>query len=89
MLPKQKIVQSFISAFNQEVTKIEVIRIALNDYKTKWQTLNPDLTETNLDLSQAGDMNTFLTKLNELMDLSIVTTISTKHIMSHDVKGLD
>lgn len=88
-IAKQKIVQSFISAFNEQARIIEAARIKLNDYKTKWQTLNPNLTDTNLTSQQASNVNSYIADLNTLADLPIVAVVESKNIPTHDTKGLD
>lgn len=88
-LPKQKIIQSFISAFNIEARKIESARIQLNNYKAKYQNLNPGLTDTNLTPADVQAMNNYLNTLNTLCNQGIVSTIESKDIPSHDTKGLD
>jgi len=86
---EEKIVQSFISIFNKEVNKIIAAKDILLAYKTKYQNLNPDITETNLSAQNVSDMNTFLTNLTSLCGTAIVTTVANKEQISHDEKALD
>lgn len=88
-MDKRKIVQSIVTAFNEQAKIIEAVKNKLNSYKTKFQNHNPDLTNTNLSTQNVSDMNTYITDLNTLCDLPIVITMENKDIPSHDIKGLD
>lgn len=86
---KEIIVQSFITAFCEQKMIIEAARIQMNIYKTKYQALNPDLTDTALTAQNVTDATQYITDLNTLADLAIVATLEGKLCDSHDTKGLD
>jgi hypothetical protein len=88
-MTKHKIVQSFITGFNEQARLVQAARDALSAYKSKWQLLNPNTTGTNLTSQQVSDMGSYLSQLTTVCNLPIVAAIEAKDIPSHDVKGLD
>lgn len=58
-------------------------------YKTKYQLLNPDLTDTNLTTAQLTAINTFITSLNTLRNDVVVTTVQSKNHPSHGTGALE
>lgn len=86
---KEKIVQAFVEAVSEVADAIIAADALAQDYKTKWQALNPDLTDTNLSSAQVSDVNTWITSLNTLRNDAIVTTVKNKTQKSHGTRALN
>jgi hypothetical protein len=89
VLANTKHVQAFVQAV-KEVSDLVIQADALaQDYKTKWQAINPDLTGTNLTAGQVSAVNNWITSLNTLRNDAVVTTIQGKDQPSHGTKALE
>jgi len=88
VLANTKYVQAFIQAV-KEVADLVIKADALaQDYKTKWQAINPDLTGTNLTAGQVNAVNIWITSLNDLRNDVVVTTVEGKSQISHGTGAL-
>lgn len=83
-----KIVQAFIQAVKEVSDKVIEADNLAQAYKTKWQALNPDLTNTNLTAGQVSAVNTWITSLNTLRNDAVVTTVQGKDQPSHGTGAL-
>jgi hypothetical protein len=84
-----KIAQSFIQAFNEVTAKIKQVDALAQDYKAKYQALNPDLAGTAITAGNLSDMNTLINSLNTLASDPVVATIESKSVPSHGTGALD
>ena len=85
----EKVVQSFIEAFNEVTAKIKELDTLAQEYKGKYQALSPNLAGTALTAGNVSDMNTLITSLNSLAITPIVATMESKSVPSHDIGALD
>ena len=88
VLANTKIVQALVQALVEVSDLVIQADTLAQDYKTKWQALNPDLTETNLTPGQVAAINTWITSLNTLRNDVVVTTVQDKDQPSHGTEAL-
>lgn len=85
---KEKIVQALVEAIRNVAEIVVQADTLAQNYKTKFQTLNPDLTGTNLTSAQISAVNSWISDLNTLRNSPIVTAVQNKTVPSHGIGAL-
>lgn len=88
MLKNTKIVQSLIQGLIEVADLVEQANTKAQNYKSKYQAINPDLADTNITAAQVTAANAFMSELNTLANSAVVTTLKEKDHPSHGVKSL-
>lgn len=88
MLSKEKIVQALIEAVNDVADQVVEANGKAQDYKTKFQTLNPDLAGTVISAADLTAINAWLTDLNILANSAVVSSAKAKQQSTHGTKAL-
>jgi len=88
-LSDKKIIQSLIQQVLIAINLVELANLNAQYAKTRYQTLNPDLSASNLTSGQINAIVTFINDLNTLASQPIVTTLKQKDFPSHGIKALE
>ena len=87
-LVKQKKVQAYIQGLNEVYTLIAQANVKAQDYKSRFEALGIDLSDTNITSAQITALNTQLTALNDLDNSAVAVAIRSKDHPSHGTKAL-
>lgn len=82
-----KKVQTMINIVAEQITNIRDSMSTIQDVKSKFQTANPDVTETPLD-GKVSSINTAISDLQTETDKSIWTEIINAYVSTHRGQAL-
>lgn len=88
VLANTKIVQAIIEAVNEIADLVVEADSVAQAYKTKYQTLNPDLSGTDLSQAELDAVTAWIGDLNTLANSAVVTKARNEREKSHGTGAL-